>query len=199
LAFLTAKGKYVPIPLDKTATVVSTKGMFNSETSVAETLVFADWKPKTFKNIPFHLVDPQGDKVKNVILLNGPQGSIPPKMPKSVTLPCNTAAKAIHLLSGVSGWGTPNGESGSITMTVKLTYADGTTEKHDLKNGVHFADYIRRVDVPQSEFAFSARGRQQVRHLAIVPKKEAEIKTIEFVKGTDRTAPLVVAVTVETP
>ena len=28
MEFLTQKGKYVPIPLDKAATVVSTKGMF---------------------------------------------------------------------------------------------------------------------------------------------------------------------------
>ena len=57
--------------------------------------------------MPFQLVDPQGDKVPNVILLYGPNGKLPPKMPKSVTLPCNAPAKAIHLLSGVSGWGYP--------------------------------------------------------------------------------------------
>ena len=31
LEFLTQKGKYLPLPLDKVATVVSTKGMFYSE------------------------------------------------------------------------------------------------------------------------------------------------------------------------
>ena len=49
LEFLTQKGKYVPLPLDKVATVVSTKGMFFDEDGTAERLVFPDWKPKTFE------------------------------------------------------------------------------------------------------------------------------------------------------
>ena len=84
-------------------------------------------------------------------------------------------------------------------MIVRLTYDDGKTEDHELKNGVHFADYIRRVDVPESKFAFALRN-QQVRYLAVTPKRpDAVVKTIELVKGPDRTAPIVMAVTVETP
>ena len=44
------------------------------------------------------------DQVKNIVLLYGPQGNVPPKMPKSVNLPFNGKAKSIHLLSGVGGW-----------------------------------------------------------------------------------------------
>src|SRR5581483_10392924 len=170
LEFLTQKGKYVPIPLDKAATIVSTKGMFFTEEDPTGRLVFRDWGPKEFEGVPFVLVDPQKDRVKNVVMLYGPNGSIPPKMPKSVALPCNTAAKAIHLLSGVSGWGYPASEKGTVSMIVRLHYADGTTEDHELKNGEHFADYIRRVDVPGSKFAFALR-RQQVRYLAVTPKR----------------------------
>ena len=113
----------------------------------------------------------------------------------SVSVPCNAPAKAIHLLSGVSGWGYPLGEKGSVTMIVRLHYADGKTEDHALKNGEHFADYIRRVDVPESVFAFALRG-QQLRYLAVHPKRMEKIAKIEF-ERTDRTAPLVVAVTIE--
>ena len=56
-------------------------------------------------------------------------------------------------------------------MIVRLHYADGKTEDHALKNGEHFADYIRRVDVPGSKFAFSLRG-QQIRYLAVTPKRD---------------------------
>jgi hypothetical protein len=118
-------------------------------------------------------------------------------MPKSVTMPCGMPAKAIHLLSGIGGWSYPATERGTVSLTVLLTYADGKTESIDLKNGVHFADYIRKVDVPQSQFAFSMRGRQQVRYLSIEPKRDAVIKTIEFKKGPDDTAPVIMAVTVE--
>ena len=135
--------------------------------------------------MPFQLVDPHGDKTRNVILLYGPERQEqPPKMPKSATVPCNAPAKAIHLLSGVSGWGYPGGTKGSVSLIVRLHYEDGKTEDHELKNGEHFADYIRRVDVPGSKFAFSLRG-QQVRYLSIVPKRENAIKEIEFVKGPD--------------
>ena len=42
------------------------------------------------------------------------------------------------------------------------------------------------------------RGKQ-VRYLAVRPDKTEPIKEIEFIKGGDVTAPIVVAVTVETP
>jgi hypothetical protein len=196
LEFLTARGKYLPLPLDKVATIVSTKGMFNGEQSRGERLVFSDWKPKTFEGVPFHLVDPQGDRVPNALMLYSPQGTQPPRMPKSVSLTCNVAARAIHLLGGISGWGYSYTEKGTVSMIVRLHYADGTTEDHALKNGEQFADYIRRVDVPGSKFAFSLNGRQ-VRYLAIEPKRKDKIERIEFVKGPDDTAPIVMAVTVE--
>ena len=118
-----------------------------------ERLIFADWTPKTFEGVPFQLVDPHGTKTPNAIMLYGTNGGIPPKMPKSVKLPCNAPVKLLHLLSGVSGWGWPATEKVSTTMIVRLHYADGQTEDHPLKNGEAFADYIRRVDVPGSKFA----------------------------------------------
>ena len=198
LEFLTQRGKYLPLPLDKVATAVSTRGLFYSPDAAAERLAFDDWKPKTFEGVPFHLVDPQGERVPNVILLYGPEGYLAPKMPKAVSLPCNAPAKAVHLLSGVSGWGYPYSEKGTVSMIVRLHYTDGATEDHPLQNGVHFADYIRRVDVPGSEFAFALRG-QQIRYLSVKPKRAEVVKEIEFVKGPDATAPVVMAVTVETP
>src|SRR5262249_43344982 len=103
-------------------------------------------------------------------------------------------------LSGVSGWGFPGGQKGSLTMTVRLHYKDGSTEDHPLLNGEHFADYIRHVDVPGSKLAFSLARGQQVRYLTIDPKRPEEtIQVIELVKGDDRTAPVVMGVTVESP
>ena len=81
-------------------------------------------------------------------------------------------------------------------MIVRLAYDDGTTEDHELLNAVHFADYIRRVDVPKSEFAWMLGG-QQIRYLSVAPKRPDKIQTIELVKGEDNSAPIVMAVTVE--
>ena len=198
LAFLTARGKFVPLTLEKVATAVSTKGLFYDQHAAGERLVFADWKPKTFQGVPFTLVDPQGQSVPNVVMLQGPLGYLPPKMPKSVSLTLASPVKAIHLLGGVAGWGFPATAKGSTSMIVRLVYADGQKEDHALVNGEHIADYIRRVDVPQSEFAFDLAGRQ-VRSLRIQPKRTEPLTAIEFVKGDDSTAPIVIAVTAEMP
>ncbi len=196
LAFLTQRGKYLPLDLRKAATIASTRGMFYDANSPAERLIFRDWSPKVFEGVPFLLVDPQGGRVPNVVLLRSPNGAMPPKMPRSVEVPCHAPARAIHLLSGVSGWGYPYGERGSVSMIVRLHYADGTTEDHPLENGVHFADYIRVVDVPGSKLAFRLRG-QQIRYLTVHPGKKAVIDRIELVKGPDESAPIVMAITVE--
>lgn len=196
LEFLTNKGKFIPVPLDRYATAISTRGLFGSNDNGPDRMIFDDWKPKQVHEVPFLLTDPQGQKRANMILLHGPFGTLPPKMPRSVTLPCNTVAAKIHLLSGVGGWNFPYDRRETVSMIVRLHYADGQSEDHPLMNGIHFADYIRRVDVPQSEFAFALR-RQQIRYLHVEPKRREKISTIELVKGDDNSAPMVMAVTVE--
>src|SRR5262249_58339056 len=109
---------------------------------------------------------------------------------------CSSAVKGNLLLSGVSGWVLPYSEKGTVSMLVRIHYEGGKKEDHELKNGEHFADYIRKVDVPQSKHAFALR-QQQIRYLKIEPKLKDKIEKIEFVKGPDITAPVVMAVTLE--
>lgn len=199
LEFLTSKGKFVPLALENVATVITTKGMFYDAGSNMERLVFPDWGIKTFKDVPFALVDPLRDQKPNAIMLNGPNGPFAPRMPKQVEIPCQTTAVAIHMLSGVGGWNYPASPEGSVTMTVRLTYENGTQEDHALINGQHFADYIRRVDVPKSEFAFAMRGGQQIRYIKVVPKSRDMLKKIELIKGEkDVSAPIVMGITLQT-
>jgi putative membrane-bound dehydrogenase-like protein len=196
LEFLAAKGKFVPLPIDKAATVVSTKGMFYSEDAPTERLIFPDWAPKTAFDVPFQLIDPRDGRLPNVVVLQSDSGPLTKGLPKSVRVPCNMPARAIHILGGVAGWGFPFSQDKSVSMIVRLHYADGQTEDHPLRNGEQIADYIRRVDVPGSQLAFNLGGRQ-VRYLAVEPKRDAPIAEIEFLKGDDATAPIVVAVTAE--
>jgi putative membrane-bound dehydrogenase-like protein len=196
LEFLAARGKFFPLDMAKAATIASDRGMFFEKEGDVERMIFPDWAPKEFRGVTFYLVDPQEGTKPNVILLNGPLGKIAPTMPKQVEMACGSPASAIHLLSGVSGWGFPVGQKGTVSMIVRLKYADGQTEDHPLKNGVHFADYISRQDVPESEFAFKLRN-QQIRYLAIRPERDAVIDTVQFIKGDDQSAPIVMAVTVE--
>jgi putative membrane-bound dehydrogenase-like protein len=196
LEFLTQRGKYVPVDLSKVATICSDRSMFENPENTLERLIFDDWSAKEVQGVPFVLVDPRDGRVPNVILLRGPNGEICRRMPRSVTVPAGGSVRTIHLLSGVSGWGYPYGEEGSVSMIVRLHYADGGTEEHPLKNGIHFADYIRHVDVPGSHLAFHLQGRQ-IRYLTVNPDRPEPIDHIEFVKGSDRSAPVVMAVTLE--
>ncbi len=198
LEFLAARGKYFPLDLRKVATTISTKDMFFEGDGKAERLVFPDWEPKTFEGVPFQLVDPGQDRTPNVVMLYGTQGVSPPKMPKSIELPVSSPAAAIHMLSGISGWGYTGGTpSKSLTMTVRIHYADGTTEDHRLLDGIHFADYINaNIKVPESKLAFRLGG-QQVRYIKVTPAKADVIERVEFIKGTNQTAPIIVSVTVE--
>ncbi|MFN7840517.1 MAG: PVC-type heme-binding CxxCH protein [Pirellula sp.] len=198
LEFLTSKGKYVPLSIDTVATTITTRGMFFDENGEIERLVLKDWGVKVFKDIPFMLIDPQGSSVPNAIMLYGPNGTRAPKMPKSVELPCRTSAVAIHMLGGIGGWSYPASGAGSTSVIVRLTYANGQTEDHNLVNGEHFADYIRRVDVPKSEFAFDAKGRQ-IRYLSIRPKSKELLSKVELIKGqNDGSAPIIMAITIQT-
>ena len=52
--------------------------------------------------------------------------------------------------------------------------------------------------MPESKFAVLLKG-PQLRTVSVTPKRPDPIKTIELVKGPDETAPLVIAVTIETP
>ena len=140
----------------------------------AERLVFPDWGPKTVEGVPFALVDPQGDRVPNAIMLHGPIGTIPPKMPKSVSLPVQRAGQGDPPPQRRERLRVPRRAArGRVSMIVRLHYADGTTEDHALKNGVHFADYIGAKDVPGSKLAFKLGG-QQVRYLTVVPEEEGD-------------------------
>ncbi|MFV0443952.1 MAG: c-type cytochrome, partial [Planctomycetaceae bacterium] len=199
LEFLTAKGKWVPLDLRKVASIVSTKSMFINESNEAERLIFHDWGPKEFHGVPFQLVDPKGGSTPNVVLFYGPAGKWPPEMPRQIELPVNAKTRAVHFLSGVSGWGYPFGQEKTVSLIARLHYADGQVEDHELRNGVEFADYIRRVDVPGSEFAFPLR-QQQIRYFAVpAGRQDVPITKLELVKGPDGTAPVVMAITVETP
>ena len=100
-------------------------------------------------------------------------------------LPCNTPAKAIHLLSGVSGWGYPGGQKGTVSMIVRLHYADGKTEDHAARERRPLRRLHPRVDVPGSKLAFTFRG-QQIRYLAVHPGRSETIKRDRAGQGPGR-------------
>jgi len=198
LEFLATPQRYVPLSLARVATASSAKPLFEGQADGPDRLVLPDWKPRIVGGVPFTLVDPQQGAVRNILLFRSDRTPLTRRMPETVRLPCGYQAKTLHLLSGVSGWGFPVESEETPSLIIRLHYQGGRTEEHELRNGVHFADYISRVDVPGSEFAFAMRD-QQMRYLAIKPEREDQIVDIEFVTASDSTVPIVLAVTVELP
>ena len=192
LEFLTQRGSFKPLVLGEGATIASDQGLFSGD----EKYIIPGWEKQTFKGVPFKIADPQDGKIKNMILLNGPLGAVSKTMPKRTSVKVGIPARGIHLLSGVSGWGYPYGRDQTTSMSLEVHYEDGSKEVTEFKNGLHFADYIRRSDVPESEFAFMV-GPHQMRYLAVYPTKSIPVMRIDFVKGDDQTAPIVLAATVE--
>jgi putative heme-binding domain-containing protein len=196
LEFLTQKGQFVPLNLESVATVISTKSLFYGSNGREDRIRLEDWKTKNVKGIPFQLIDPRGEARPNAVVLRGHRGELSEKMPSSVEVPCAVLARRIHFLGGVGGWSFPFDKARTVSMTVRLTYQDGTQEDHSWINGVHIADYFGNHDVPGSESAFKIGGRQ-IRYLTIEPRRSALLAAIELVRGDDLTAPIVFAITVE--
>ncbi len=70
LQFLAQKGKYLPLDLREVATATTTRGMLSDSATDTGRLTFEDWGPKIVDGVPFTLVDPQGDRVPNAIMMN---------------------------------------------------------------------------------------------------------------------------------
>lgn len=202
LDYLTQQRRFLPLPLRTITNIVTTRGIVSDvPTDTAkplEQLGSCCWTSgnQTVSGIPFEIIDPQGGRARNAVLLFSRLGTLSRERPKSVSLNVNGSVHGLHLLSGVSGWGYPLGEKGSVSMIVRFEYESGKSEKHVLKNGIHFADYSRLVNVPESQLAFQD-GSLQMRYLVVYPRLDGELRSIEFIKGQDDSAPLILAATLE--
>jgi RNA polymerase sigma factor (sigma-70 family) len=195
------RARFRALSLRDVATVASSRPIFRTESHGTDGLIPPYWGEFRARGIPFRIDDPQDGSVRNVIVLQSRRGDLSRQYPRSVSVHCGVSARAIHLLSGVSGWGFPSRfprERGkTVTMIVRLKYAGGEAEDHPLLDGVHFTYYYTLDDVPASKRAIVLKGSHQVRHLVITPGRTAPIEQIEFLDGQDDTAPVVMAVTVE--
>lgn len=197
LEYLTDSERFVPLGLDSVANVVTTQGMFYDRNSKLERLNLQKWGLQEVDGVPFSLIDPLGAKRSNAIMLHGPVGPFAPKQPKLVEVRCRTAASMIHLLGGVGGWAAQQPGTAGVSMIVRLNYSDGQSEDHPLVNGQHIADYIKLCEVPKSKLAFRTKSGGQVRSIEIKPKRTQSIDTIQLIKPEHRSAPIVMAITVE--
>lgn len=197
----TVVGNFHLLSLNRAATVSCLGPLFlNNDTDRFE---FENAGIQTHFDVAFSVPEPRAGE-KSIIAMFGPASAISREAPREVTVGVNLKAKAFHFLSGIGGWSwnanRDFGTVGSRTLTVRIRYADDTTEDHAWNFGEHFADFIERFDVPKSEFAFLTRNGRQVRYLKIVAGDPTKtVRQIEFVREAEdkSTSPVVVAVTAE--
>ncbi|MFT7669087.1 MAG: putative membrane-bound dehydrogenase-like protein [Planctomycetota bacterium] len=155
--------------------------------------------------VPMQLLDPSRvASSNNAIVLKG--GAIEgwaskTAMPQRVTIPVGQTLNRIHVLGGISAWGAPYFPDKKPVISWTFNYADGTQEEVVLKDGVHFADWIRRSDVPDSKFVeglLREGSWGQVRYFSIESSKpEAKVESLTLTSFDNRMAPTFLALTAE--
>jgi putative heme-binding domain-containing protein len=195
------EGRYRILDLTPAFTATTSRGLFNSEEAKDETLRFR--KSGTIKvgDIPFEIMSPAKSPTgRNIVVLKGGNG-FSRTLPRRVEAKAGFAARQLHFLGGVGGWAYPccgdNKNEGLPVAKVTLHFAGGGTEEMVLKNGVEFADYIGRFDVPGSKEAPELVQRGQVRWFSKEVKGRDVIERISLESFDNSVAPAFVGITAE--
>lgn len=154
----------------------------------------------TVEGIPFFVQDPARSGTANLIVLKGGPNpdTYSQNFPQRVEVPVHVRAKRLHLLSGISGWGYPFTKEQTPALRVVVLYDDGQRETFQLINGIHFADYIRKADVPGSHYVEGLTEGQQMRLISLELSRPAAARTLIFESPAgNRTVPVIAAITAD--
>ncbi|MCE9594313.1 MAG: ThuA domain-containing protein [Planctomycetes bacterium] len=179
------------------------KGMYDTRFDT-NALELVKWGVQEIHGVPFDVLDPANSSEKNVVVL---KGGAQPKwqskdQPQRVEIPFGYAVAKVHVLGGIAAWGHPFFPD--VVPVAKWTwkYADGQSEEVVLKDGVEFADWIGRNDVPGSVFCESVvrdDSAGQLRTFALAPKRDVAIASVVLESFDNDRAPTWVALTAELP
>lgn len=203
LTFLCAdEQRFRILDLTGAFTADTSRGIFMTAESRDESLRFKKWGTIKHRDVPFDIVNPARTATgKNVIVLQGGSG-MARNYPKQVEVKVGLPATRLHFLGGVAGWGFPLGRKDEPVVKITAHFAGGETEEIVLRNGVEFADYIARIDVPGSEALANQddllqQGRQ-LRYFAKPLTKRGTVEKLTVASYANEVAPTFVGITAET-
>jgi len=155
------------------------------------------------QGIPFEVLAPErSPQGKNVLVLRG--GMVEDwdskRMPARVELPIGFAFARLHVLGGIAAWGYPFTQERAPAAKLSLLYADGEAEEHVFVDGREFADWIRRSEVPGSEWVdlVEEGSAGQVRRFHVdLRRPGAVVQRIVLESFDNDLAPTFVALTAE--
>ena len=195
------EGRYRIVDLTAAFTANTSRGLFNSEDAKDETIRFR--KSGTIKvgDVPFEIMSPvRSPTGRNIVVLKGGNG-FSRTLPQGVEAKAGFVARQLHFLGGIGGWAYPccgdNKNEGLPVAKVTLHFAGGGTEEAVLKNGVEFADYAGRFDVPGSKEAPELVQRGQLRSFSKEVKGREVIERISLESFDNSVAPVFVSITAE--
>ncbi|MEK0450918.1 MAG: hypothetical protein RL088_3186 [Verrucomicrobiota bacterium] len=165
MASVDSKG-YRTLDLSTAYTATSAAGLYDKNVPNPEMVQFTKTGTVVFGGVPFNLVVPEKSATgKNVVQLQGgPRGTYSQSLPAKVEIKGGGfKANRLHFLGAVAGWGYPFHQDNDVVMKATVLFADGKSETLEFKNGIEFADYINRNDVPGSKLAEGLTKRGQVR------------------------------------
>ena len=184
-------------------TASTVKGLYDPKRE-PRSLPILKFGMQNVEGIPFLIADPARSlNGNNALVLKGgkPDWVCKTEMPKRVEIPVGFAFEKLHVLGGIALGGTPD-PARRPQPAVKLTFcfADGKESIQMLQDGVHFADWSRRVDVKGSRYAeglLEPGKRGQLRWFTLQPGR-GEIVHHLVVESEDSTlAPTFVSMTAE--
>jgi len=175
------------------------RGLFADEKHTGDSVFFSRFGNITAEGVPYFIQDPGRSQTgANVIVLKGGGGkNAAQSFPQRVEIAMNTAAKRLHFLSGIAGWGYPATKDDRPAMKVTITHADGRSEVTELKNGDAFADYNKVIDVPGSKLVEGAVSRGQLRRITLPVKNPSPITKLTLESYDNRVTPVVCAITAD--
>jgi len=145
-------GRFRTIDLREAFTANTGAGLYVSQENRNDSLTFTKTGNVTVEGIPFHIVGPEKAPLNVVVLRGGPEKSFSGTLPAKVEARVGGfTANRLHFLGGVAGWGSKGNREPRDIVRLNVHYSDGQRETIVLQDGVEFADYIGRFDVPGSK------------------------------------------------
>ena len=191
-------GKFRTFDLRPAFTSSTSGGLYLSPEAKEDTLVFKKTGTIMVEGVPFSVVGPDKSVTGNVVVLKGGH-QYARTMPQKVEVPVGGfKANRLHFLGGIAGWGAQQPGKGVPALKVTVHFADGQKEELLTHDGVEFADYIGRFDVPGSKPVRGVlQNGAQLRWYTKLLQRTGEIASITMESFANEVAPTTIAVTAE--
>ena len=190
--------KFRTLDLRPAYTASTAQGLYLSPEAKQDTIVLKQTGTVNVEGIPFNILAPEKSVTGNVVVLKGGLAHAS-TMPQRVEVPVGGfTANRLHFLGGIAGWGAKEPGNGSPALKVTVNYTDGQKEELLARDGVEFADYIGRFDVPGSRYVPGLlKNGAQLRWYTKLLKRTAPIGSIVMESFANEVAPTTLAVTAE--